>query len=79
MTEQEFFAKAMIASMQGLLSAVGSGYEAEYVDAHATVAAMARDYAQALTTRYVIESSKMKLESANYSCRGEERLSLIHI
>jgi len=57
MTEQEFFAKAMIAAMQGLLSSVGNGFQEEYLDPQATVATMAKEYAEALTTRYVIASA----------------------
>ena len=65
MTEQEFFAKAMIAAMQGLLSANGNGYEAEYISPHETVAAMAKEYAEALTTRYVIGSAALGLNNDN--------------
>jgi len=61
MTEKEFFANAMISAMQGLLSANGNGYEAEYLEPHGTVASMARDYAEALTTRYVIACAALKL------------------
>jgi hypothetical protein len=64
MTEQEFFAKAMLACAQGLLSSIGNGLAEEYHDPHGTLAAMARDYAEELTTRYVIASAKLKTESA---------------
>ena len=57
MTEQEFFAKAMIAAMQGLLSSVGNSFQQEYVNPYGTVATMAKEYAEALTTRYVIASA----------------------
>jgi len=62
MTEKEFYQNAMIAAMQGLLSAIGNGYEAEYVQPYSTVAAMADEYAKALTIRAEIEVSKMRLE-----------------
>jgi hypothetical protein len=63
MTEKEFYQQAMIAAMQGLLSAIGNGYEAEYVDPHSTVALMADEYAKALTIRAEIEVAKMTLEN----------------
>ena len=59
MTEQEFYQRAMLAAFQGLLSANGNGYEPEYVQPHSTVAAMADEYAKALTTKTFIELSKM--------------------
>ena len=62
MTEKEFYQQAMIAAMQGLLSAIGNGYEAEYVQPHSTVALMADEYAKALTIRAEIEIAKMRLE-----------------
>ncbi len=46
MTEKEFYQNAMIAAMQGLLSAIGNGYAAEYVQPHSTVASMADEYAK---------------------------------
>jgi hypothetical protein len=63
MTEKEFYQQAMIAAMQGLLSAIGNGYQAEYVHPHSTVALMADEYAKALTTRAEIEVAKMRLEN----------------
>jgi hypothetical protein len=48
--------------MQGLLSAIGNGYEAEYVHPHSTIASMADEYAKALTIRAEIEVAKMRLE-----------------
>jgi len=62
MTEKEFYQQAMLAAMQGLLSAIGNGYEAEYVKPHSTVALMADEYAKALTIRAEIEVQKMRLE-----------------
>jgi hypothetical protein len=62
MTEKEFYQQAMIAAMQGLLSASGNGYAAEYIQPHSSVAAMADDYAKALTIRAEIEVAKMRLE-----------------
>jgi len=63
MTEKEFYQQAMIAAMQGLLSAIGNGYQAEYVHPHSTVALMADEYAKALTTRAEIELAKMRLDN----------------
>ena len=63
MTEKEFYQQAMIAAMQGLLSAIGNGYEAEFVQPHSTVALMADEYAKALTIRAEIEVAKMRLEN----------------
>jgi hypothetical protein len=63
MTEKEFYQQAMIAAMQGLLSAIGNGYQAEYVHPHSTVACMADEYAKALTTRAEIEVAKMRLDN----------------
>lgn len=62
MSEQEFYQRAMLAAFQGLLSANGNAYEPEYVQPHATVAAMADEYAKALTIRAEIEVQKMRLE-----------------
>ena len=63
MTEKEFYQQAMIAAMQGLLSAIGNGYAAEFVHPHSTVALMADEYAKALTTRAEIEVAKMRLDN----------------
>ena len=63
MTEKEFYQNAMLAAMQGLLSAIGNGYAAEYVHPHSTIASMADDYAKALTIRAEIEVAKMRLEN----------------
>ena len=63
MTEKEFYQNAMLAAMQGLLSAIGNGYEAEYVKPHSTVALMADEYAKALTIRAEIEVAKMRLDN----------------
>ena len=63
MTEKEFYQNAMLAAMQGLLSAIGNSYEADYVQPHLTVAAMADKYAKALTIRAEIEVQKMRLEN----------------
>jgi hypothetical protein len=62
MTEKEFYQQAMIAAMQGLLSASGNGYAAEYVHPHSTVALMADEYAKALTIRAEIEVAKMDID-----------------
>jgi hypothetical protein len=64
MTEKEFYQNAMLAAMQGLLSAIGNGYEAEYVHPHSTIASMADEYAKALTIRAEIEVAKMRLENS---------------
>jgi hypothetical protein len=64
MTEKEFYQHAMLAAMQGLLSAIGNGYAAEYVQPHSTVASMADEYAKALTIRAEIEVQKMRLENS---------------
>ena len=64
MTEKEFYQQAMIAAMQGLLSAIGNGYAAEFVHPHSTVALMADEYAKALTIRAEIEVAKMRLDNA---------------
>ena len=64
MTEKEFYQQAMIAAMQGLLSAIGNGYEAEFVQPHSTVALMADEYAKALTIRAEIEVAKLRLDNA---------------
>lgn len=63
MSEQEFFAKAMIAAMQGLLSSVGNGFQEEYVNPQGTVATMAKEYAEELTTRYVIASAMLNKQN----------------
>lgn len=63
MTQEQFYQQAMIAAMQGLLSAIGNGYAAEYHDPHSTVALMADEYAKALTIRAEIELAKMRLEN----------------
>jgi hypothetical protein len=62
MTEKEFYQQAMIAAMQGLLSAIGNGYAADYVQPHSTVAAMADEYTKALTIRAEIEVAKMDID-----------------
>ena len=64
MTEKEFYQQAMIAAMQGLLSAIGNVYEAEFVQPHSTVALMSDEYAKALTIRAEIEVAKMRLDNA---------------
>ena len=64
MTEKEFYQQAMIAAMQGLLSAIGNGYAAEFIHPHSTVALMADEYAKALTIRAEIEVAKMRLDNA---------------
>ncbi len=69
MSEQEFFAKAMIAAMQGLLSSVGNGFQEEYVNPTGTVAAMAKEYAEELTTRYVIASAILNKQNEE-SCQN---------
>jgi hypothetical protein len=69
MSEQEFFAKAMIAAMQGLLSSVGNGFQEEYANPHGTVAAMAKEYAEELTTRYVIASAILNRQNQD-SCQN---------
>ena len=62
MNKKEFYQQAMLAAFQGLLSANGNAYEPEYVQPHSTVAAMADEYAKALTMRAEIEVQKMRLE-----------------
>ena len=62
MTEKEFYQQAMIAAMQGLLSAIENGYEAEYVHPYSTLANMADEYAKALTIRAEIEIAKMDID-----------------
>ena len=64
MTEKEFYQQAMIAAMQGLLSSIGNGFQAEYVQPHSTVATMADEYAKALTIRAEIEVQKMRLDNS---------------
>jgi hypothetical protein len=64
MTEKEFYQQAMIAAMQGLLSAIGNGYESEDVHTHSTIASIADEYAKALTIRAEIELHKMRLENS---------------
>lgn len=59
MKKKEFYQQAMLAALQGLLSASGNAYEAEYVQPNATVAAMAHEYAKALTDKTFIELTKM--------------------
>jgi hypothetical protein len=59
MNKKEFYQQAMLAALQGLLSANGNAYEGEYVKPHATVAVMAHEYAEALTKKTFIELSKM--------------------
>jgi hypothetical protein len=49
MNKKEFYQEAMIAALNGLLSANGNAYEPEYLQPYATVAAMAHEYAKALT------------------------------
>lgn len=63
MTEKEFYQHAMIAAMQGLLSASGNGYADEFVHPHSTVALMADEYAKALTIRAEIEIEKMRIDN----------------
>ena len=63
MTEQEFYQNAMIAAMQGLLSASGNGYADEFIHPHSTVALMADEYAKALTIRAEIEIAKMTIDN----------------
>lgn len=63
MTEQEFYQNAMIAAMQGLLSASGNGYANEFIHPHSTVALMADEYAKALTIRAEIEIAKMTIDN----------------
>jgi hypothetical protein len=49
----------MLIALQGLLSAHGNAYDDEYVQPNATVAAMAHEYAKALTDKTFIELQKM--------------------
>lgn len=63
MSEQEFFAKAMIAAMQGLLSSVGNGFQEEYVYPEVAVATKAKEYAEELTNRYVIASAMLNKQN----------------
>jgi hypothetical protein len=59
MKKKEFYQQAMLAALQGLLSAHGNAFDEEYVAPNATVAAMAHEYAKALTDKTFIELSKM--------------------
>jgi hypothetical protein len=59
MKKKEFYQQAMLAALQGLLSANGNLFEEQYVQPNATVAAMAHEYAEALTKKTFIELSNM--------------------
>jgi len=59
MNKKEFYQQAMLVALNGLLSANGNAYDEEYVQPNATVAAMAHEYAKALTDKTFIELQKM--------------------
>lgn len=59
MNKKEFYQQAMLMALNGLLSANGNAYEPEYVQPYSTVAAMAHEYAKALTDKTFVELSKM--------------------
>lgn len=63
MTQEQFYQQAMIAAMQGLLSAIGNGYEDEYHDPHGYLSIIAHGYAKELTIRAEIELAEMRLEN----------------
>lgn len=58
MEKKEFYQQAMLMAFNALLSANGNAYETEYVAPHQTTAAMAHDYALALTQKMYIEINK---------------------
>jgi hypothetical protein len=58
MNKKEFYQQAMLMAFNALLSANGNGYETEYLAPHETTAAMAHDYALALTNKMYIETNK---------------------
>jgi len=58
MEKKEFYQQAMLMAFNALLSANGNGYETEYLAPHETTAAMAHDYALALTNKMYIETNK---------------------
>ncbi len=58
MNKKEFYQQAMLMAFNALLSANGNAYETEYVAPHQTTAAMAHDYALALTQKMYIEINK---------------------
>jgi hypothetical protein len=58
MNKKEFYQQAMLMAFNALLSANGNSYEEEYVAPHETTAAMAHEYALALTQRMYIETNK---------------------
>lgn len=58
MDKKEFYQQAMLMAFNALLSANGNGYETEYLAPHETTAAMAHDYALALTNKMYIETNK---------------------
>lgn len=51
MNRKEFFQQAMIAAMNGLLSANGNGYEIDSPQPYMSAAEMAFKYAEALTEK----------------------------
>jgi hypothetical protein len=58
MEKKEFYQQALLMAFNALLSANGNAYETEYVAPHQTTAAMAHDYALALTQKMYIEINK---------------------
>lgn len=58
MEKKEFYQQALLMAFNALLSANGNAYETEYLAPHQTTAAMAHDYALALTQKMYIEINK---------------------
>ena len=59
MNKKEFYQQAMLMALNGLLSNGAQRLEEEYLKNHATVAAMAHEYAKALADKTFVELSKM--------------------
>ena len=59
MNKKEFYQQAMLMALNGLLSNGAQRLEDEYLNNHATVAAMAHEYAKALADKTFVELSKM--------------------
>ena len=59
MERKEFYQQAVLMALNGLLSNGAQRLEEEYLENHATVAAMAHEYAKAVTDRTFIEQNKI--------------------
>jgi hypothetical protein len=59
MEKEEFYQQAVLMALNGLLSNGAQRLEEEYLENHATVAAMAHLYAKAVTDRTFIEQTKI--------------------